>query len=89
MQTADGVNTAGLRYNSLTGTGVEVFVEEEKSFDNETDHSTEIVGYIALWGASKTYDDLYVEAPPVMPCDTMSGYEKQCDVTTWHPSTFY
>ena len=64
MQTADGVNTAGLRYRSLTGSGVEVFVEEETSLDGETEHTTEKVGYIALWGASKGYDDLYVEPPP-------------------------
>jgi hypothetical protein len=38
MQTTDGGNSAALRYKSLTGSGVEVFVEEETSLDDETRH---------------------------------------------------
>jgi hypothetical protein len=58
MQTADGMNTAGMRYKSLTGQQAQVFVEEERSKDKEVDHTTEVVGYIALWGDSITYSDL-------------------------------
>jgi len=64
-------------------------VEEETTLDGETQHPTEIVGYIALWGESKTYDDLYVEPPLEEPCDKMDGYVKICDTTTWHPNEFY
>ena len=48
MQTFDGPNTVGLRYRNLTGSGVEVFVEEEQSRDSETNHTTEVVGYTVI-----------------------------------------
>ncbi len=46
MQTNDGNDTAGLRY-SATPTGVDFFVDEEQSADSETNHTTEVVGYLA------------------------------------------
>ncbi len=45
MQTYDGPDLANLRYRNLTGTGVDVKVEEEQSGDEETAHTTEVVGY--------------------------------------------
>ncbi len=46
MQTADGTNTAGVRYRNRTATSVEIRIEEEHSVDSETYHTTERVGYL-------------------------------------------
>ena len=48
MQTFDGSDPATLRYRSLTATRFEVRVEEEGSADAETEHTSEVVGYVAL-----------------------------------------
>ena len=45
MQTYYGTDTANLRYRNLTGTGVDIKVEEEQSRDTETAHTSETVGY--------------------------------------------
>ncbi|WP_423743497.1 hypothetical protein V5735_10620 (plasmid) [Haladaptatus sp. SPP-AMP-3] len=52
MQTFHGLDTAELRYRNLTGTGVEVKVEEEQSGDEETGHATETIGYAVFEGAN-------------------------------------
>lgn len=49
-QTYDGSNTAGIRYRNLTGTGVEVRIEEEQSADREVNHKPERVGYLVVDG---------------------------------------
>jgi|GEM_PF-2672219 len=46
LQTYHGADTAGLRYRNLTGSGVDVRVEEAQSADAETNHTTETVGYL-------------------------------------------
>ena len=48
IQTFDGTDTSTLRHRSLSSSGVEVFVEEEQSADDEVVHVTEVVGYLAL-----------------------------------------
>lgn len=48
MQTADGLDTANLRRQAKTSSGVEVRVAEEQSKDSETNHTTEVVGYLVL-----------------------------------------
>jgi hypothetical protein len=48
MQTTDGKDTAGIRWRNKTRSSVEVQIDEEQSEDSETDHTTEIVGFIAL-----------------------------------------
>ena len=48
MQTTVGWNTAGVRYRNLTSAGVEVFVEEEESRDQETGHVAEDIGYLVF-----------------------------------------
>lgn len=48
MQTTDGGDTATLRHSTLTSSSVQVKVEEEESADSETDHTTEVVGWIAI-----------------------------------------
>ena len=45
MQTADGLDTAALRQTS-SESGVSVFVEEETSLNAETNHTTEVVGFV-------------------------------------------
>jgi hypothetical protein len=37
-----------LRWDNKDLTGVDVKVEEEQSRDSETDHSTEVVGYLVI-----------------------------------------
>jgi hypothetical protein len=61
MQTSDGMNTAGIRYKTLSTKNVNLFVEEEKSKDKEVDHTTEVVGYLALWGGAYKTTMLYKE----------------------------
>ena len=46
MQTADGHNSAALRCRNLDRNGVDVHIEEERSDDDETAHTTEVVGYL-------------------------------------------
>ncbi|MEM9203278.1 MAG: H-type lectin domain-containing protein [Actinomycetota bacterium] len=48
MQTFDGGDTAGIRYRNLGDTGVDVRVEEEKSQNSETSHTTEVVGWMLI-----------------------------------------
>jgi hypothetical protein len=48
MQTFDGDDTAGLRYQNLGGNGVDVRVEEEQSANGETRHTDEVVGYLVI-----------------------------------------
>lgn len=50
IQSYDGPNTANLRYRNLDGSGVEVFVEEERSADDETYHLTEGLGALVIEG---------------------------------------
>ncbi|WP_266081641.1 hypothetical protein [Haladaptatus caseinilyticus] len=51
MQTFSGINTANLRYRNLSGSGVEVKVEEEKSKEPEIYHDSESVGYAVFENA--------------------------------------
>lgn len=48
MQTFDGSDTAALRHRNLTTTNVEVKVEEEQSLNTEVNHTTEVIGWIAI-----------------------------------------
>lgn len=61
LQTFNGIDTAALRYRNLSGTGVEVKVEEAKSEDNETRHAREVVGYAVFEGATLSTRDLSSE----------------------------
>jgi hypothetical protein len=51
MQTTDGGDTAGVRYKKLNGQSVAVYIQEEQSKNKEVDHTTEVVGYLAIFGA--------------------------------------
>ncbi|MEM8677819.1 MAG: RHS repeat-associated core domain-containing protein, partial [Planctomycetota bacterium] len=48
LQTFNGGNTVTLRYDQLTSDDATLFVEEETSFDPETRHRSETVGYLML-----------------------------------------
>lgn len=49
MQTTDGGDTSNVRTLSLSETGASVHVDEETSRDSETTHTTETIGYAALF----------------------------------------
>jgi hypothetical protein len=51
MQTTDGGDTAGLRFKKLNGQSVAVYVQEEQSKNKEVDHTNEVIGYLAIFGA--------------------------------------
>jgi hypothetical protein len=48
MQIFAGWNTAVVRYRSLSASSATVFVEEEKSMDDEISHAAEAVGWLAI-----------------------------------------
>ncbi len=48
MQTMRGLDTAALRATNITGAGLELWVEEERSLDNEVSHGLEAVGWVAF-----------------------------------------
>jgi hypothetical protein len=48
MQTTNGGDPVSLRWDNKDRSGVDVKVEEEESRDSETDHSSEVVGYMAI-----------------------------------------
>ena len=48
MQTRDGGDAATIRHRSSNSTSVTLFVEEEASRDTELNHTTEVVGVLAL-----------------------------------------
>ena len=48
MQTADGTDTANLRWQNRTIAEIDVQVAEEQSRDSEMNHTTEVVGYMGL-----------------------------------------
>lgn len=48
MQTFDGGDTTALRYQNLGSTSLQVKAEEEESQDTETNHTTEVVGWVVF-----------------------------------------
>jgi hypothetical protein len=58
MQTTDGGDTAALRYKDLKTNSVHIRVEEDQSKDKETAHTTEVVGYLAIWDKTIEKKDL-------------------------------
>lgn len=47
----DGADPSGLRYQNLNANGVDIKVEEDQSFDEETNHTTEAVNFFAIDGS--------------------------------------
>ncbi len=58
LQTYTGGDPAGIRYRNLNTTNVQVKVEEERSSDNETNHSYEDVGYVVFEAPGDIVDSL-------------------------------
>lgn len=52
MQTHDGGDPATVRHNGLTNRSATIFLEEERSFDDEIAHNPEVVGWLALEAGS-------------------------------------
>ena len=57
MQTTDGGDTAAVRWQNKQAGGIEVKVEEEQSKDTETNHTTEVMGYMVLGGSPNPAQD--------------------------------
>lgn len=53
-QTTFGIDTAALRYQNLTPSGVELFYQEEQSLNDEVVHSDEEIGYLIIEPANAT-----------------------------------
>ena len=68
MQTRDGGDTAGLRYQYLTASNVHVKVAEEASADGELGHTSESVGYLVIEGTTNICGD-----PPDLDADGLSN----------------
>ena len=54
LRTSAGMDAASLRYRNLDGRSVEVFLEEERSQDDETWHTEEDIGYVVFEGGGTT-----------------------------------
>ena len=50
LSSYDGSDPSGIRYRNSGSNGVEIKVEEDQSFDSETDHTTEVVDFLAVEG---------------------------------------
>jgi len=53
MQTTDGGDTATVRGKNISQTTTQIKIEEEQSKDSEINHTTEVVGYLAI-GSKQT-----------------------------------
>lgn len=80
MQTTDGGDTSGVRYKNLNDNTVDVFIEEETSRDDEVAHTTEVIGFIVLYGyqfqRGVLFHDTIVEFGTVL--------QEQPDADTWY-----
>jgi len=57
MQTTDGGDTATVRCQNKQADGIEIKVEEEQSRDTETNHTTEVIGYMVFMANHPVQDD--------------------------------
>jgi hypothetical protein len=48
IQTGDGMDTANVRWQNKDTNSIDVKIDEEQSKDDETSHTTEILGYMAI-----------------------------------------
>lgn len=59
MQTRDGGDPANIRWKDKTREGIELQIDEEQPQNTETNHTTEVVGYIAFDPASATQTAIF------------------------------
>jgi len=78
IETFDGPDTAGTRLKDVTRDGFTVKVEEEQSADSETNHTTEVIGYLAI-GPGLLHDFLGNVIGEAATLDT-----NQANGTQWH-----
>ena len=48
IQSRNGPEPAEIRYQNLSKKGVDLKIEEERSFDDEASHANEVPGYLAF-----------------------------------------
>nr|MDJ0846717.1 putative Ig domain-containing protein [Crocosphaera sp.] len=73
IATYDGPDPSTLRFQNLTSNSVEVTVQEDITFDEETTHATEVVNYLAVDGNSLLQGFVYDSAtgnPIIMGTDS-------------------
>ena len=51
LSSYDGSDPVGIRYRNSGSNGVEIKIEEDQSFDSETNHTTEVVDFLAVEGS--------------------------------------
>ena len=78
MQTMYGIDPAGIRLQNLTATSVDIKIEEEQSFDTETAHIPETVGYLRF--DLTTFSSLGLSTKAEVGSVTVT----QPDADTWH-----
>ncbi len=89
MQSHFGGDPATVRYRQLNTTRAIIYLEEEKSFDSEVQHNSEVVGYVAVdptslvvtgQDANRTEFPLYrVTDDPVMLAEALAVMESRED----------
>ena len=76
----DGADSVGLRYQNLTSSEVKLKLEEDTSQDDETNHTTENVGFLALGGSgilsAQAYDPL---SQPSSAVESALGHQTNLD----------
>ena len=66
FQTVDGGDPATMRYQSLTGSSVQIFAEEEKASGDEVSHTTEVAGFVVFDEAGPIPFDGFALPPIVL-----------------------
>ncbi len=64
METYNGSDSSGIRGDSLSSTGVTFKVEEDTTYDSETGHVNETVGFFVVDGGGKFYLRRYSSSEP-------------------------
>jgi hypothetical protein len=94
MQTTDDADTANIRWDHKDFYGADIKIDEEQSYDKETNHTTEVVGYILLARNDASLDTdgdgltnideitLYDTDPAVADTDA-DGIDDGDEVTFW------
>ncbi len=55
----DGADSAGIRFRNLNSDSVQITIEEDRSLDSETNHTTEVVDFLAISDAGNLMASAY------------------------------
>jgi hypothetical protein len=55
----DGADSAGIRFRNLDSDSVQITIEEDRSLDSETNHTTEVVDFLAISDAGNLMASAY------------------------------